>query len=83
MSSRRPAHADLRFAQRANTKAKQQDDHEALGRRIDGVSDEVKAEADRLERERKQRLTHSLDWEEAGIWTFAFGLILTTVGAIV
>jgi hypothetical protein len=63
--------------------AQQEDDHEALQRKIDGVSDEVKAEADRLESERTQRLIRSLDWEEAGILTFILGLTLTTVGAIV
>lgn len=63
--------------------AKQEDDREALQRRIDGVSEEVKAEAGRLETERKQRLSRSLLWEEAGIWTFILGVAITTAGATV
>jgi ketosteroid isomerase-like protein len=38
---------------------------------------------DQLEKNRKERLARSLGREEAGIWTFIVGLLLTTVGAIV
>ena len=62
--------------------AKQAEDHATLEHRIEGVSAEAKAAEERREAERKQRLTRSLDREEAGVWIFIFGLVLTTVGAI-
>jgi hypothetical protein len=64
-------------------RAKQQDEHAALERKIDSVTEAVDATADRLESERKQRLVSALQWEEAGVWTFILGLVITTVGAVV
>jgi len=61
-------------------RAKQQDEHAALDRKIDLAVDATSA---RLESERKQRLVSALRWEEAGVWTFILGLVITTVGATV
>jgi len=63
-------------------RAKQQDEHAALDRKIDSVTEAVDATSDRLESERKQRLVNALWWEEAGVWAFLLGLVITTTGAI-
>jgi len=63
--------------------AKQQDEHAVLERRIDSVMEVVDAASPQLESERRHRLVSALQWEEAGVWTFILGLLITTVGAIV
>jgi len=63
--------------------ARKAQDHATLTGLVDGVREEVQAVPVRLESERKRRLERSLLWEEAGVWIFIAGLIVTTVGAIV
>jgi hypothetical protein len=53
-----------------------------LEKKTSSMTDIVQAATMTLEGERKQRLVKALGWEEAGVWTFILGVILTVVGTV-